>query len=346
MAGEASPVADFFELVEGLDAIARIKIDTAYTTVRCETGQVICREGDPGDALYIVAGGVVEATTQSADHTQSRSVAYLRRGAFFGELGVLTGQPRMATLRACQEVKLFRFEKEKFLKLLRTIPEFGDFFTRILAQRLRASSSEAHQAVYELDLRGNLQRFDLPSIFQAISGMHHTGELRLHNSANEQIGSFSFREGRVVEARFVHLVGLEAVWQGFVQSTSEGTFTFRVGAGPDMPNDGERAVEMDSTALLIEGLSRRDTFSAMDERLRHLTGRLRRTADVLDWTDAETAVPVLQIWELMAKGPQPLASMWRRLNFSAPTFAQAVQALIEAGKAELLGEGVAASEPL
>jgi CRP-like cAMP-binding protein len=346
MADDAVPVADFFQLVEGLDAIARIKIDTAYTTVRCETGQVICREGEPGDALYIVAGGVVEATTQSADHTQSRSVAYLHRGAFFGELGVLTGQPRMATLSACQEVKLFRFEKEKFLKLLRTIPEFGDFFTRILAQRLRASSSEANQKVYELDLRGNLHRFDLLTIFQSISGMHHTGELRLHNSANEQIGSFFFREGRVVEARFVHLVGLEAVWQGFIQSTAEGTFTFRVAAAPDVPSDGEHAVEMEGTALLIEGLSRRDTFTAMDERLRQLEGRLGRKVDVLDWTDPETAVPALQIWELIARRPQPLASMWRRLNFSAFTFAQAVQALVAADKAEILPEAGAASESL
>jgi CRP-like cAMP-binding protein len=346
MPDDAVPVADFFQLVEGLDAIARIKIDTAYTTVRFETGQVICREGEPGDALYIVAGGVVEATTQSADHTQSRSVAYLHRGAFFGELGVLTGQPRMATLCACQEVKLFRFEKEKFLKLLRTIPEFGDFFTRILAQRLRAASSEAHHAVYELDLRGNLQRFDLLTIFQAISGMHHTGELRLHNSANEQIGSFFFREGRVVEARFLHLIGIEAVWQGFVQSTSEGTFTFRVATEPTVPGDSDHAVEMDATGLLIEGLSRRDVFQAMAAPLRQLNGRLGRKTDVLDWTDPETAVPVLQIWELMAKRPQPLASMWRRLNFSALTFLQAVEALVGAGKAEVLPEDEAASAPL
>ena len=87
MADDPASVADFFQLVEGLDAIARIKIDTAHTTVRFETGQVICREGEPGDALYIVAGGVVEATTQSADRTQSRSVAYLRRGAFFRRTG-------------------------------------------------------------------------------------------------------------------------------------------------------------------------------------------------------------------------------------------------------------------
>jgi hypothetical protein len=350
MADPAAPVSDFFQLVEGLDAIARIKIDTASTTERFEAGQVICRAGDPGDSLYIVAAGVVEATTQSADRTQSRSVAYLRQGAFFGELGMLTGQPRVATVSACQEVKLFRFEKEKFLKLLRTIPELGDFFTRILAQRLHVASSEAHQKVYELDLRGNLQRFDLLTIFQAITAMHHTGELKLHNSANEQVGSFFFREGCVVEARFVHLAGLEAVWQGFVQSTCDGTFTFHVRPEPTVPGNSEHAIEMDSTSLLIEGISRRDTFQAMPGPLRTLAGRLNRKADALDWTNPDTAVPALQIWELMAKCPQPLASMWRRLNFSAFTFLQAVEAMVVSGKAELLPEvsleAEAASESL
>jgi hypothetical protein len=95
---------------------------------------------------------------------------------------------------------------------------------------------------------------------------------------------------------------------------------------------------MDSTGLLIEGISRRDTFQAMPGPLRHLAGRLSRKADVLDWTDPETAVPALQIWELIGKRPQPLASMWRRLNFSAFTFLQAVEALVDSGKAELLSD--------
>ncbi len=336
----------FFQMVEGLDAVSRIKIDTTHEMVRFETGQVICQEGDPGDSLYIVAAGVVEATTQSADRTQSRSVAYMRRGAFFGELGVLTGQPRMATLRACQETKLFRFEKDKFLKLLHTIPEFGEYFTRILAARLRATSSEAHQAVYQLDLRGNLQRFDLLTIFQAIAGMHHTGELRLNNSENEQIGSFFFRKGRVGEARFMHLVGLEAVWQGFIQSASEGVFAFRVVAEPAAVGDGDHVVDMDSTGLLIDGVSRRDVYQAMPASLRDMTGRLGRKVEALDWTDSETAVAALQIWELIARLPQELGSLWRRMNFSALAFLQAVQAMVDSDRAELLPDKATATVTL
>jgi CRP-like cAMP-binding protein len=342
----ATPVSDFFQLVEGLEAIPRIKIDTAHTTVRFDPGEVVYKEGDAGDSVYVVASGVVEATTQSEDRTLSRSVAYMRQGAVFGEIGVLTGQPRVATIRACQQTKLFRFEKEKFLHLLRTIPEFGDFFSRILAARLHVTSVEAHQAIYDLDLSGNLQCFDLLTIFQAITGMRHSGELKLKNATNEQTGSFFFRHGQVEQARFMHLVGIEAVWQGFVQSFIEGTFTFAVGEEPSLPGEGENLIAMDSTMLLVEGVSRRDAYQAIPESLRAMTGRLNRKADVLHWCDPETAEAATRIWELIFRGPQPLASLWRRLNYSALTFLKAVQALVDSDHAEILPETPAATRSL
>jgi hypothetical protein len=170
--------------------------------------------------------------------------------------------------------------------------------------------------------------------------------LKLHNSANEQIGTFFFREGRVAEARFAHLVGIEAVWQGFGQSTSDGTFSFRVAAEPTVPGDEAHRIDMDATGLLIDGVSRRDTYQALPASLRNMTGRLARKVEALDWTDPETAVVALQIWELMARRPQELGSMWRRLNFSALVFLQAVQAMVDSGKAEMLPDRPTASVAL
>ena len=338
------PVPDFFKLVEELDVVARLKVDTAHTTVRLATGGVAYTEGDPSDSVFLIASGVVEATTQSPDRKQSRSVAYIRRGAFFGEIGVLTGHPRLATIRACQETKLFRFEKEKFLHLLQTIPAFGNYFSHILATRLHSTSSEAYQAVYGLDLSGNLQSFDLLTIFQAVTGMHHTGELKLHNTSNEPIGSFFFRDGRVEQARFVHLVGVEAVWQGFVQSATEGGFTFRVVNEPTIPGDGDHVIEMESTGLLIEGVSRRDAYQAIPESLRTMTGRLSPKAEALGWTDPENAAVAARVWELIARRPQTLKSLWRRLNYSALTFLETVRILLDSGRAELLPETPEAPE--
>jgi CRP-like cAMP-binding protein len=331
------PILDFFALIDSLDAISRIKLETAYTTLRLNPHQLVYAEGDPADSVYIVASGVVEAFTRSLDG-RSRSVAFMTRGSFFGDLGVLTGHPRLAGVRACEAAKVFRFEKDRFLSLLENIPQFGLYLSRLLAMRLHKTSSEAHHNIFALDLSGNLRRFDLLTIFQAITGMHHSGELNLNDLDNELIGSFFFREGRVEQARFVHLAGIEAVWQGFIQSATEGSFIFRVREEPSLPSTDEHRIGLESTSLLIEGVSRRDDYSALPEDLRAMGGRISAKVETVSGSDPETAELAGRIGELIAKRPQPLSSLWRRVNYSALTFLKTVQGLIETGQIEWLPE--------
>jgi hypothetical protein len=226
-----------------------------------------------------------------------------------------------------------------FLALLEKIPKLGAYFSRNLARRLHQTSTEAHLSVYSLDLSGNLQHFDLLTIFQAITSMGRSGELRLNNSAYDLIGGFFFREGRVEYARFVHLEGVEAVWQGFVESATEGTFTFRVMEKPTLPFAEEHLIELESTNLLLEGVGRRDTYQSIPEVLRQMEGRLSRTTELLQWDDPATSPIAERIWELIAKRPQPLASLWRRLNYSALTFLEVVAVLMKTEQAELLADG-------
>src|SRR5271170_3325447 len=210
-----------------------------------EPGHVVYQQGDPADAVYVVVSGAVEAVTFSPDGKQSRSVAVMSRGEFFGDLAVFTNNPRLAMVRTREKAEVLRIGKSDFLGLMKTVPALGFYFSINLARRLHNTSTEAHHSVYAIDLSGNLRRFDLLIIVQAISGMGHTGELRLNNSANELLGSFFFREGRVEHARFGHLLGLEAIWQGFVESASEGTFNFRSVAQPAAPFPEKYKIDID-----------------------------------------------------------------------------------------------------
>src|SRR5271155_516529 len=189
---EHSFEANFFTLLEMLDVGSRLQIEGVCTQRSAAAHEIIYKQGDPPDSIYIVASGVVEALTQSPDGLQSRSVGFMGRGDFFGDLAVLTGQPRLAMVRACEETKLLHIEKMAFLQLLDKIPKLGAYFTRNLARRLYKTSTQAHLAVYSLDLSGNLRHFDLLTIFQAITSMGRSGELQLNNSAYELIGSFFF----------------------------------------------------------------------------------------------------------------------------------------------------------
>jgi len=328
--------ANFFTLLEFLDVGSRIEIDAACTKVSIPAHQVIYKQGDESSLVYIVVSGTVEAITHSPDGKQTRSLGFIARGDFFGDLGVLTNHPRLATVHTCEATQVLQIEKMAFLRLLEKIPKMGAYFSRNLARRLFKTSTEAHRAIYSLDLSGNLQHFDLLVIFQAITSMGRSGELHLNNLSHDLIGSFFFREGRVEFARFVHLEGVEAVWQGFLESAAEGSFTFRVMAEPALPFNKEHIIEIESTELLMQGVGRRDTYQAIPEILRKMEGKLSRKAEALQWSDPETAALAERILELIAKRPQPMLSLWRRLNFSALTFLEVINGLLQTEQAELL----------
>jgi CRP-like cAMP-binding protein len=328
--------ANFFTLHSLLDAASRIELDSACKKLSYEADHVIYRQGEDSHAVFIVVTGVVEALTHSPDGKQTRSLAYMKRGDFFGDLGTLTAQTRLATVRTCEPVQVLEIEKLMFVRLLDKIPKLGAYFARNLARRLHKTSSEAQLDSYLLDLGGNLQHFDLLIIFQAITNANRGGELRLNNASNDLIGSFFFHEGRVQFARFVHLEGVEAVWQGFIDSTTEGAFSFRVMDKPTLPFNEEYKIEFDSTDLLMQGATKRDDYLAIDETLRNMTGKLHRKTETLQWTDEATAALTRRIWELISKRPQSLDSLWRRLNHSSLAFLQVVNELVQSGQAEFV----------
>lgn len=326
---------NFFTLVESLNPILRRRIEDACTSMKMGAGEFIYQQGDPADAVFFVVWGVVEAVTFSPDGKLSRCVAQMSTGEFFGDLAVFTDNPRFAAVRTREPSEVLRIEKSAFMNLLKTVPDLGLFFSRNLARRLHSTSTEAHLSVYAIDLTGNLQRFDLLTIVQAITGMGHTGELRLNNSANELLGSFFFRKGRVEHARFGHLLGLEAIWQGFIESASEGTFSFRSIDAPTLPFPPENKIDMESTSLLLEGVGKRDTYQGMPETLRKMDGRLTRMTETLDWKTDESRAAAEEVWKLLADGPQPLAALWRKMNYSAITFLEIVMEMGMNGQAEL-----------
>lgn len=331
---KTDPAPDFFALLEALDEPSRREVEAACTPVFFKPNQLVYEQGSAADSVYIVVSGVVEAVTFSPDGKLSRLVAVMSRGDFFGDLAVLTDHTRLAAVRTREAVETLCIEKKAFRRLMKTLPALGFFFSHNLARRLHHTSTEAHRSVYSIDLNGNLQRFDLLTIVQAIAGMGHTGELRLNNSANELLGSFFFRKGRVERARFGHLLGLEAIWQGFIESATEGIFNFTSVETPTMPFPDGNKIDLDSTNLLLEGVGKRDTYQGLPETLRRMEGRLTRMAESLDWKTEETRIIAEQIWNLIAE-PQLLRTIWRQLNYSAISFLEVVMEMGMNGQAEL-----------
>ena len=86
------------------------------TAFNVSGGAVVIREGDPADALYVVRSGTVDVVAGE------RTVATLGPGGWFGELGLLEGIPRTATVVAAERCALLRIEGAAFLDALTTAP--------------------------------------------------------------------------------------------------------------------------------------------------------------------------------------------------------------------------------
>jgi Cyclic nucleotide-binding domain/Domain of unknown function (DUF4388) len=327
--------ANFFTLLEMLDVGNRLEIQASWTEQVVRAEEVIYTQGEHAHSIYIVAEGVVEAVTHSPDGDQTRSMGFMRRGDFFGDLAVLTGQPRIATVRACEATKLLQFEKTAFIRLLDKVPKFGAYFSRNLARRFYKTSTEVHEGAYSIDLSGNLRHFDLLTIFQAIAATGRSGELHLNNSANELIGSFFFREGQADHARYIHLDGIEAIWESIAQSATDGTFTFQVMEKPTIAFGQEHHIGIEASDLLAQGYARLTTYRSLPEPLRRLDGQLGRETESLTWPVPETQPLAEQIWEMLAKRPQRLNSLWRRINYSSLTFLDVVVHLVATGQGRL-----------
>src|SRR5262249_15546196 len=80
-------------------------------------GEVICREGDVGEQFFILRRGTVEVVTHGTDGGVEAHIANLAAPAFFGEMALLTGEPRSATVRAKGDIELLVVDRDAFQAL-------------------------------------------------------------------------------------------------------------------------------------------------------------------------------------------------------------------------------------
>ena len=96
--------------------------------------ETIVRQGEPGDSLYVITDGACDVEVTN-DAGKTSVVTILSPPAFFGEMSLLTGEPRSATVRARGDVQLFSISKESFSGILSIQPEIAELLARTLAKR-------------------------------------------------------------------------------------------------------------------------------------------------------------------------------------------------------------------
>jgi len=154
-------------------------------------GQVVVREGEPGESMFIVREGRVRACTGAG--RQARNLAFYREGEFFGELAVLTGAPRAATVEAVTDCTLLALSSELVETLRRRFPEFD----RLLEER-RAQYAHQSEARVPLDFAQELLLAEA-----GVAGKTADAETPEDDEPFEQDGFFRKRPGRIRRFPFV-----------------------------------------------------------------------------------------------------------------------------------------------
>lgn len=121
---------------ESLPESSRLDVARQLEPVHLLAGELLFRQGDAADALYVVTSGRLRVTVESDGH--ERALYDLGRGAIVGELGLLTERPRSATIHAVRDCDLRRLGVEAFRSLIAANPGLARGVMRLLADRLLA----------------------------------------------------------------------------------------------------------------------------------------------------------------------------------------------------------------
>jgi CRP-like cAMP-binding protein len=191
------PVAFFSELPPELfPAAVRMA-----RVVRGGDGDVVFREGDPGSAFYFVAAGEVRVVAggKPIDGRPTRAVelTHLLEGALFGELALLTDQPRTASILVVGEADLLEVSRAAVAELTRAVPVLAERLDRFARERLLKNLLASSPLFKPFD---NQQQMELIRRFEGI---------------DIAAGTTVIRENEIGQGLFVILLGeVEVVQHG------------------------------------------------------------------------------------------------------------------------------------
>src|SRR6266446_2490641 len=138
------------EVLKGVPIFAKIEPAKlkliAFTGERMTfgTGQEVCHQGDPGDAMYVILGGVADVLIDT-DKGPMR-VAELKKNGFFGETAILCDAPRNATIKANEPVITLKISRDMFYRLVAEFPQMAIEMMRELAHRVDDTNKKLQEA--------------------------------------------------------------------------------------------------------------------------------------------------------------------------------------------------------
>ncbi|MBD3223507.1 MAG: cyclic nucleotide-binding domain-containing protein [Caldithrix sp.] len=195
-----------------------------------DPNETICKVGDPGDEMFIIINGKVNICIYDENGKNEQVVATLGPGDYFGEMALLTGEPRSASVIPTEAVESFALHKDDFDVILEKYPSISMSLGKIVSKRLRdtlkkASTQSTTQIKSSEDgPSGDLRDMPLEKLISFCENNSLTGTLSISN--NNQDGSLEFENGVLKKIQMGDLSD-DAALDHMLQ-WSEGQFSIKV----------------------------------------------------------------------------------------------------------------------
>ena len=210
-------------LFSALDDEAAHELRQSMVALKLNKGQVLFKEGQDGDRLYVVVHGKIKLGTTSADGRENL-LSILGPGEMFGELSLFDPEPRTSTATAVTDARLVSLAHEAVIGLVTTNPQTSLELLRRLAQRLRKSNEILADLVFA-DVPGRVAKaiMDLGERFGVMKedGLHVNHDLTQEELAqlvgasretvNKALADFAARGWVKLEPRAVLVTDVERV---------------------------------------------------------------------------------------------------------------------------------------
>ena len=135
--------ADVAELLKGIDLFSKLteaQLEQLISLVEpkdfCRDETIILEKDESVQALYLIASGEVKVYMTDSDGKET-ILSLLGRGDFFGEMSLIDGEPRSASVKAVTAASLLVIRREHFIQLLRSTPELSISLLIEMCMRLR-----------------------------------------------------------------------------------------------------------------------------------------------------------------------------------------------------------------
>ncbi len=164
--------------------------------------EVICNIGDPGDEMFIIISGKVKICIYADNGKTEQVVATLGTGDYFGEMALLTGETRSASVIATEPCEMFVLQKNDFDVILEKYPSISLSMGKIVSQRLRDTLKKATEIPKAQNIEatqdgpsGNLSDVPLVDLISFCESNSLTGSMTITHDNKK--GRFEFQTGQL-----------------------------------------------------------------------------------------------------------------------------------------------------